>query len=220
MEAARPQRPPSDAHILFFCWLIIYTSLPRLPPLFREALLTWGRLRTPLMTEEARERPTYEAIAAMPLCLNPAANEPGHAPDEGSEYVALRRTNDAMLRERRENLAARLARQGFVLVRDLLPHLSVEAAHDGTLRARIDDDSVRATLRSRCRFTLPALQALVALWPQRWRDGSRASAMVRHPLLRATGYPPPTPPQNLWRAPRLLLMEPAHRVLTQPQVHC
>ena len=127
------------------------------------------------MTEEACECPTFEAIAAMPLCLNPAACEPEHAPDEGSEYVALRRTHDAMLRERRENLAARLARQGFVLVRDLLPHLSVETAQDGTLHARLDDDSVRATLHSLCRYTMPALRALVALWPQRWlaciRDG-------------------------------------------------
>ena len=104
----------------------------------------------------------------MRFCLNSAACEPVHARDEGSEFVALRRTSDAMLRERRENLAARLARQSFVLVRDLLPHLSVEAAQDGTLRARINEDSVRAALHGRCRYTLPALQALVALWPQRW----------------------------------------------------
>ena len=27
---------------------------------------------------------------------------------------------------------------------------------------------MRAALDDRCRYTLPALQALVALWPQRW----------------------------------------------------
>ena len=80
-----------------------------------------------------------------------------------------------MLQARRENAQRRLARQGFVLVRDLLPHLRVEAMQNGALRARLDEDSVRAALRHRCRYTLPALHALVALWPQRWlaniRDG-------------------------------------------------
>ena len=63
----------------------------------------------------------------MPLCLNPAACDPEYVLDVGSELVALRRTSDAMLRERRENLAARLARQHFVLVRHVLPHVRVEA---------------------------------------------------------------------------------------------
>ena len=102
---------------------------------------------------------TFETIAAMPLCLNPAACEPEHVPDVGSEFVALRRTSDAMLRERRENLAARLARQHFVLVRHVLPHVRVEAVQNGTLRARLKADSVRAALHSRCRYTLPALRA-------------------------------------------------------------
>ena len=127
------------------------------------------------MTAEARERSTLEAISAMPLCLNPAACEPELEPRDGSEYVALRRTTDVMLQARRENTQRRLARQGFVLVRDLMPHLSVAAMQDGTLRARLDEDSVRAALRHHCRYTLPALRALVALWPQRWlasiRDG-------------------------------------------------
>ena len=68
-----------------------------------------------------------------------------------------------------------------MLVRDLLPHLNVEAMQDGTLRARLDEDRVRAMLQSRCRYTLPALRALVALWPQQWlaciRDGEAQLAV-------------------------------------------
>ena len=139
------------------------TFAQSLPPLFREALLTWGRMCTPLMTADARAHPALEAISAMPLCLNPAACEPGLEPDDGGEYVALRRTTDAMLQARRESAQRRLARQGFVLVRDLLPHLRVEAVQNGTLCARLDEDSVRAALRHRCRYTLPALHALVRL---------------------------------------------------------
>ena len=65
-------------------------------------------------------------------------------------------------------------------MRDVLPHVRVEAVQNGTLRARLNADSVRAALHSRCRYTLPALRALVAAWPQQWlariRDGAASIA--------------------------------------------
>jgi hypothetical protein len=80
-----------------------------------------------LPAEAALQRtPPLEAIAAMPLCFNPAGCEPDHEPDPLSAHVALRRTTDGTLRTRREAVASTLAEQRFVLVRDVLPFVVLE----------------------------------------------------------------------------------------------
>ena len=143
------------------------SALPPLGSLFREAMLTWGRMPTPRLTTAAqRQALPLEAVETMPLWFNPAAAEADHEPDPRSVHAALRRTRDEAIRARREAVATKAAAQHFVLVRDLLPYVTVEVGPHAALRARLDRDALRA--RCRCRDTVAALHDVAELWPQRW----------------------------------------------------
>ena len=71
-------------------------------------------------------------------------------------HSAVRLTRRCV-RARREAAAAATAAQGFVLVRDLLPYITLDVGPNGTLLAQLDESAVRARV-AHCRITLPVLR--------------------------------------------------------------
>ena len=147
-----------------------------LPSPFREGLLTWGSMPTPIPLGEGRAAlrqpappdPHYDAVIVQPLAFNSSAREPGYQPPPASEaHVAFRRTTDDSLRVRQQRTAAQLLSRDLVLVRDLAPYVHIAAQPDGSLHASLDEEAFRAAFP---RFTpgVPICRSIVVAWPQAW----------------------------------------------------
>ena len=125
---------------------------------------------------------TFEALGSQPLCFNPAARTAGYTPlvppAPAAPPPSYARTRDDALRARQQACAASLAASGLVLVRDVLPYVTVHLRTGAVLHAELDGDAVRRD-HPRCRAAVPLLLAAIKGWPQHWL---RAARQGRSPL--------------------------------------